>query len=110
MDIIKYENHTSIKPIKNGVLEQKNTAFSFSFAIEKELKALKSYGINKSSQNAFMFVKIIKENQDLTFFLHHNFKNSLRCVTFPISMEDSDVKPIYNKDEIDKKNYQHNVA
>ena len=64
--------------------------------------------IKKPSQKSDIPVKIIKENVDIiSYFLYHNFNNSLSCASFPTSMKYADVTPIHKKDEkTDKENYR----
>ena len=46
-------------------------------------------------------VNLIKDNKDIvTFFMHHNFNNSLSSSTFPTTLKYADVKPVFKK--IDK--------
>ena len=48
------------------------------------------------------------ENVDIiSYFLYHDFNNSLACTTFPTSMKYADVIPIHKKDDkTDKENYR----
>ena len=73
--------------------------------MEKEVNNLK---IRKASQKTDILVKTIKENVDIiSYFLYHNFNNSLSCATFPTSIIYADVKPIHKKDDkTDKENYR----
>ena len=51
-------------------------------------------------------VKVIKENKDIAFFIHHNFNNSLSSTTFPTALKYADVKPVFKKDDkTDNANY-----
>ena len=51
---------------------------------EKEVNNLKI----KKAQKSDILVKIIKENVDIiSYFLYHNFNNSLSCATLPTSMK-----------------------
>ena len=59
----------------------------------------------KLSQKTDIPVKIVKENIDIvSYFLYHNFDNSLSCSTFSAGMKYAEVTPIYKKDDkTDKK-------
>ena len=48
------------------------------------------------------------ENVDIiSYFLYHDFNNSLSCTTFPTSMKYADVIPIHKKDDkTEKENYR----
>ena len=108
MAIIKYKNHPSIKAITDRMEKLGNPIFNFKFTsheeIEKEVNNLK---IKKASQKSDIPVKIINENVDIiSYFLYHNFNNSLSCATFPTSMKYADVTPIHKKDDkTDKENH-----
>ena len=42
----------------------------------------------------------------ISYFLFHNFNNSLSCATFPTSMKYGEVRPVHKKDDkTDKENY-----
>ena len=57
----------------------------------------------KLSHKTDIPVKIFKENI-VSYFLYHNFDNSLSCSTFPAGMKYAEVTPIYKKDDkTDKK-------
>ena len=76
-----------------------NINFNFKFTshgeTEKEVDNLK---IKKASQKSDIPLKIIKENVDLiSYFLYHNFNNSLSGATFPTTMKYADVIPIHKK-------------
>ena len=82
-----------------------NSKFTSYEETEKKINNLK---IKKASQKSNIPVKIIKENVDIiSYFLCHNFNNSLSCATFPASMKYADVTPIHKKDDkTDKENYR----
>ena len=110
MAIIKYKNPLSINAISNRIEKLGNPIFNFKFTshkvTEKEVNNLK---FKKASQKSDIPVKIIKENVDIvSYFLYHNFNNSLSCATFPTSMKYAEVTPIHKKDDkTDKENYSH---
>ena len=72
---------------------------------EKEVNNLK---IKKASKKSYIPVKIITKNVDIiSYFLYHNFNNSLSCATFPTSLTYPDVTPIHKKDDkTDKESYR----
>ena len=86
-----------------------NFTFSFNFTSHdnavKELNKLKS---KKASQETDIPIKIVKENVDIiSYFLYHNFNNSLSCSTFPTGIKYADVAHIHKKDDkSDKTNYR----
>ena len=109
MTIIKYKNHPSIKAITDRIekLGKPNFNFKSSFHEETE-KEVNNLKIKKASQKSDIPLKIIKENVDIiSYFIFHNFNNSLACATFPTSMKYSDVIPIQKTDDkTDKENYR----
>ena len=109
MAIIKYKNHPSIKAITDRMEKLGNPIFNFKFTSHEETeKEVNNLKIKKASQKTDIPVKIIKENVDIiSYFLYHNFNNSLSCATFPTSMKYADVTPIHKKDDkTDKENYR----
>ena len=109
MAIIKYKNHPSIKAINDKIEKPGNSIFNFKFTSHEETeKEVNNLKIKKASQKSDIPLKIIKENVDIiSYFLYHNFNNSLSCATFPTSMKYADVTPIHKKDDkTDKENYR----
>ena len=50
--------------------------------------------------------KAIKENKNISFFIHHNFNNSLSSSTFPTALKYGNFKPVFKKGaKTDKENY-----
>ena len=83
--IIKYENNTSIKAIKNRMVELNNLTFSSNCREEIVIEIVKLYN-KKASQNTDILVNIIQETIDLiSYFLRHNFINSLAYYCHEIS-------------------------
>ena len=86
-----------------------NPSFSFEFTSYEEIvKEVNSLKIRKVSQKTDIPVRIIKENIDIvSYFLYHNFNNSLSCSTFPAAMKYAEVTPIHKKDnKTDKESYR----
>ena len=49
-------------------------------------------------------IKIIKENIDIiSYILYNNFSNSLFDVELPSKLKETDIKPVYKKEEKDLK-------
>ena len=108
MAIIKYKNHPSIKAITDRMEKLGKPTFNFKFTSHEETeKEVNNLKIKKASQKSDIPLKIIKENVDISYFLYHNFNNSLSCATFPTSMKYADVIPIHKKDDkTGKENYR----
>ena len=64
----------------------------------------------KTSQVNDKPVKVIKENKDnVAFFIHQNFNNSLSNSSFPTALKYANVKPVFFfffNDKTDKENYR----
>ena len=85
-----------------------NPTFDFYFtSYEETVKEVNNLKIRKVSQKTDIPVRIIKEKIDIvSYFLYHNFNNSLSCSTFPTAMKYAEVTPIHKKDDkTDKENY-----
>ena len=107
MAIIKYKNHPSIKAITDRMEKLGKPTFNFKFTSHEETeKEVNNLKIKKASQKSDIPLKIIKENVDIiSYFLYHDFNDSLSCATFPTSMKYDDIIPIHKKDvKTDKEN------
>ena len=107
--ITKHQNHPSITAITEKMEKLGNPSFSFEFTSYEEIvKEVTSLKTRKASQKVDIPVRIIKENLDIvSYFLYHNFNNSLSCSTFPAAMKYGEVTPIHKKDDkTDKENYR----
>ena len=94
MAIIKYKNHPSIKTITDRMEKLGKPTFNFKFTSHEETeKEVNNLKIKKASQKPDIPLKIIKENVDISYFLYHNFNNSLLCAAFPTSIKYADVIP-----------------
>ena len=89
MAIIKYKNHPSIKAITDRMEKLGKPTFNFKFTSHEETeKEVNNLKIKKASQKSDIPLKIIKENVDIiSYFLYHDFNDSLSCATFPTSMK-----------------------
>ena len=76
-----------------------NHTFGFHFtSCEKTVKGFDNLKSRKVSQETDISVKIAKENVDtVSYFLYHDFNNSLSCSTFPTGMKYAEVTPIDKK-------------
>ena len=109
MAIIKYKNHPSTKAIANRMEKLNKPTFKFKFTSHEETKKdFNNLKIKKASLKSDIPLKLIKENADIiSYFLYHNFINSLSCAAFPTCMEYTDVIPIHKKyDKTGKENYR----
>ena len=107
--IIKYKNHPSIKAITDIMEKQGKPTFNFKFSSHEETgKEVNNLKVKKALQKSDIRLIIITEIVDITsYFLYHNFNNSLSCATFPTLMKYADVIPIHKKDDkTDKENYR----
>ena len=98
--IIKYKTHTSIKTIKDRMVELNYPIFSFGLICREEIvREIDKLCNKKASQNTEALVTIIKENEDLiSYFLHHSFNKLLSCSTFSTAIKFANVKPIHKKE------------
>ena len=117
MAILKCKSHPSINAVTDRMEKLRNPIFNFKFTSRGNRKEVNNLKIRKASQKTDILVKTIKENVDIiSYFLYHNFNNSLSCATFPTSMIYADVKPIHKKDDkTGKENYRpisisHNLS
>ena len=105
--ITKYENHVSIKRIK----EESNNNKGFSFkTIDLKTVENEIFSLNKSKacpKNSIPPV-IIQENYDLFIpRITSDFNNAIRDGHFPSNLKNADVSPVFKKgDRMDKYNYR----
>ena len=107
--IAKYGNQPGIIAITEKMEKLGNPTFGFDFtSYEETVKEVNNLKIRKVSQKTDIPVRIIKEKIDIvSYFLYHNFNNSLSCSTFPTAMKYAEVTPIHKKDDkTDKENYR----
>ena len=95
--VSKYQNHPSIKVIKENC-KQKN---SFSFIrIERDevLKEIRRLDSTKACQDTDIPTKIIKDNAELfTDFLHPSINECLESALFPTFLKNANITPIHKK-------------
>ena len=107
--ITKYGNYPSKIAVTEKMEKLGNPTFGFDFtSYEETVKEVNNLKIRKVSQKTDIPIRNIKENIDIvSFFLYHNFNNSLSCSTFPTAMKYAEVTPIHKKDDkTDKENYR----
>ena len=107
--IAKYGNHPSITAITEKMEKLGNPTFGFDFtSYEETVKEVNNLKIRKVSHKTDIPIRIIKENIDIvSYFLYHNFNNTLSCSTFPTAIKYAEVTPIHKKaDRTDKENYR----
>ena len=74
----------------------------------RKQQEINNLNIRKISQKTDIPVIITKENIDIvSYFLYHNFNDSLSCSAFPTCIKYAEVTPIHkNDDKTDKENYR----
>ena len=104
--ITKYGNYPSKIAVTEKMEKLGNPTFGFDFtSYEETVKEVNNLKIRKVSQKTDIPVRIVEENTDIvSYFLYHNFNNSLSCSTLPTAMKHAEVTPIHKKDhKTDKK-------
>ena len=104
--ICKYQNHPSIKIIKE---KHCNDKFSFSNVTIDCIKSeIKNLNTQKATQESDIPTKIIKEHIDIfSQFLNQTVNNTINFSDYPSNLKNADVTPAYKKDSRnDKSNYR----
>ena len=96
--IEKSKYHPSILKIKEFMTE-KGMSFSFGYtAQEKTYKALQNLDKKKACQENDIHLKIIKSHKNIfSYFIHHNFNDSLCSSISPSELKKGDIIPIHKK-------------
>ena len=96
-----FKYHPSILKIKEFMTD-KGMSFSFSYITqEKTYKSLQNLDKKKTCQENDIPVKIIKShNYIFSYFMHHNFNNSLFSSIFPSELKKADIISIHKKEQI----------
>ena len=84
-------------------------SFSFCYTTQKETyKTLQNLDKKKTCQENDIPVKIIKSHKDIfSYFIHHNFNNSVYSSIFPSELKKADIIPIHKKkSKFDIENYR----
>ena len=94
----KYQNHPSIKVIRENI----DTTNNFSFDLinpECMSKIINNLDTSKATQQGDIPTKIIKDNKDLfSYFISASFNNAVNKGVFPNELKQADIKPIYKKE------------
>ena len=77
-------------------MTDKGMSFSFSYTTQKKTyKTLQNLDKKKTCQENGIPAKMIKSNNDIfSYFIHHNFINSLFSSIFPSELKKADIIPI----------------
>ena len=105
--IEKYQNHPSMKVIRENI----DTTNNFSFELinpESISKIINNLDTSKATQQGDIPTKIIKDNKDLfSYFISASFNNAVNKGVFPNELKQADIKPIYKKESRnEKENYR----
>ena len=105
--IKKYQNHPSIKVIRESIDTTKNFSFDL---INPECigKIINNLDTSKATQQGDIPTKIIKDNKDIfSYFISASFNNAVNKGVFPDELKHADIKPIYKKESRnEKENYR----
>ena len=102
-----FKYHPSILKIKESMTD-KGMSFSFSYTTqEKTYKTLQNLDKKKTCQENGIPAKMIKSHNDIfSYFIHHNFINSLFSSIFPSELKKANITPIpKKKSKFDIENY-----
>ena len=101
--IEKYQNHPSIKVIRENI----DTTNNFSFDLinpECMSKIINNLDTSKATQQGDIPTKIIKDNKDLfSSFISPSFNNAANMGVFPNELKQGDIKLIYKKESRNEK-------
>ena len=108
--IEKYQNHPSIKVIRENI----DTTNNFSFDLinpECMSKIINNLDTSKATQQGDIPTKIIKYNKDLSsYFISASFNNAVNKGVFPDKLKQADIKPIYKTVSRNKKENCRSVS
>ena len=97
--IEKYQNHPSIKVIRENI----DTTNNFSFKLinpEYISKIINNLDTSKAQQQGDIPTKIIKDNKDLfSYFISASFNNAVNKGAFPNELKQAGIKPIYKRNQ-----------
>ena len=105
--IQKYQNHPSIKVIRENI-DTNNNFFSELVNSECISKIINNLDKSKATQQGDIPTKIIKDNKDLfPYFISASFNNAVNKGVFPDELKQADIKPIYKKESRnERENYR----
>ena len=96
--IEKYQNHPSIKVIRENIDTTNEFAIDF-INPECVSKIINNLDISKTPQQGDIPTKIIKDSKDIfSYFTSASFNNALNECVFPDKLKHVDIKPIYKKE------------
>ena len=103
--IEKYQNHPSIKVIRENIDTTKNFSFDL---INPECisKIINNLDTSKATQQGDIPTKIlkIKDNKDIfSYFISASFNNAVNKGVFPDKLKHADIKPVYKKESRNEK-------
>ena len=105
--IEKYQNHPSIKVIRDTINTTNNFFFDF---INPECisKIINNLDTSRATQQGNIPAKIIKYDKErFSYFISPSFKNAMNKGVFLDELKHADIKPIYNEESRNKKeNYR----
>ena len=101
--IEKYQNHPSIKVIRENI----DTTNNFSFELinpECISKIINNLDTSKVTQEGDIPTKIIKDDKDLSsYFISASFNNAVNKGVSPNELKQADIKPICKKESVNEK-------
>ena len=101
--IEKYQNHPSIKVIRENI----DTTNNFSFELinpECISKIINNLDTSKVTQQGDIPTKIIKDDKDLSsYFISASFNNAVNKGVSPNELKQADIKPICKKESVNEK-------
>ena len=102
-----FKYHPSILKIKEFMTD-KGMLFSCNYTFqEKTYMTLQNLDQKKAWQENDIPVKIKSHNDIFSYFIHHNFNNSLLSSTFPSELKKAEIIPIHKKkSKFDIQNYR----
>ena len=104
--IEKYQNHPSIKLIRENIDTGKNFSFDL---INPECisKIINKVDTSKDTQQGDIPTKIVKNKDIFSYFISANFNNAVNKGVFPDELKHADIKPIYKRESRnEKENYR----
>ena len=96
--IEKYQDHPSIKLIRENIDTTKNFSFDL---INPECisKIINNLDTSKATQQGDIPIKIIKYNKDIfSYLISASFNNAVNKGVFPDELKHADIKPVYKKE------------
>ena len=99
----KYQNHPSIKVIRENI----DTIKTFSFDLinpECISKIINNLDTSKAIQQGDIPAKVIKDKKDIfSYFISASFNNAVNEGLFPDERKHADIKPVYKQESRNEK-------